>query len=136
MQWVDRIGSRLKLRDLHILLTVVHRGSMAKAAAALAISQPAVSKAIADMEHTFGLRLLDRGRGGVEPTAYGRALVTRGQAIFDELKLGIEELAFLADPTASCTSPAPRASQPGFCPPCWNDFHSNSQEFASTSRKP
>ena len=150
MQWVDRIGSRLKLRDLHILLTVVHRGSMAKAAAELAISQPAVSKAIADMEHTFGLRLLDRGRGGVEPTAYGRALVTRGQAIFDELKLGIEELAFLADPTvgrdywsprrkrtsASCTSPAPRASQPGFCPPCWNDFHSNSQEFASTSRKP
>jgi DNA-binding transcriptional LysR family regulator len=99
MQWVDRIGSRLKLRDLHILLTVVHRGSMAKAAAALAISQPAVSKAIADMEHTFGLRLLDRGRGGVEPTAYGRALVTRGQAIFDELKHGIEELAFLADPT-------------------------------------
>jgi DNA-binding transcriptional LysR family regulator len=99
MQWVDRIGSRLKLRDLHILLTVVQRGSMAKAAAELAMSQPAVSKAIADMEHTFGLRLLDRGRGGVEPTSYGRALVTRGQAIFDELKLGIEELAFLADPT-------------------------------------
>ena len=99
MLWVDRIGSRLKLRDLHILLSVVQQGSMAKAAAELAISQPAVSKAIADMEHTFGLRLLDRGRSGVEPTAYGRALVTRGQAIFDELKLGIEELAFLADPT-------------------------------------
>jgi DNA-binding transcriptional LysR family regulator len=99
MQWVDRIGSRLKLRDLHILLAVVQQGSMAKAAEHLAISQPAVSKAIADMEHTFGLRLLDRSRSGVEPTAYGRALVTRGQAIFDELKLGIEELAFLADST-------------------------------------
>jgi DNA-binding transcriptional LysR family regulator len=97
MQWVDRIGSRLKLRDLHILLAVVQQGSMARAAEQLAISQPAVSKAIADMEHTFGLRLLDRSRSGVEPTAYGRALVTRGQAIFDELKLGIEELAFLAD---------------------------------------
>jgi DNA-binding transcriptional LysR family regulator len=99
MQWVDRIGSRLKLRDLHILLTVVQQGSMAKAASKLAISQPAVSKAIADMEHTFGLRLLDRGRSGAQPTAYGRALVTRGQTIFDELKLGVEELAFLADPT-------------------------------------
>jgi len=99
MQWVDRIGSRLKLRDLHILLTVMQQGSMAKAASKLAISQPAVSKAIADMEHMFGLRLLDRGRGGVEPTVYGRALVTRGQKIFDELKLGVEELAFLADPT-------------------------------------
>jgi hypothetical protein len=44
-----------------------HR-SMARAAAALAISQPAVSKAIADMEHTVGLRLLDRSRQGIEPT--------------------------------------------------------------------
>src|SRR5205807_2842567 len=99
MQWVDRVGNRLKLRDLHILLTVVQRGSMAKAAAELAISQPAVSKAIADMEHTLGLRLLDRGRNGIEPTAYGRALVQRGLAIFDELKQGVEELEFLADPT-------------------------------------
>jgi DNA-binding transcriptional LysR family regulator len=99
MQWVDRVGRRLKLRDLHILLTVVQHRSMAKAAAELAISQPAVSKAIADMESTFGLRLLDRSRNGIEPTAYGRALVTRGQTIFDELKHGVEELAFLSDPT-------------------------------------
>jgi DNA-binding transcriptional LysR family regulator len=100
VQWVDRIGRRLKLRDLHILLAVVQRGSMAKAAAELAISQPAVSKAIADMEDTLGLRLLDRSRNGVEPTAYGHALVKRGIAIFDELKHGVEELEFLADPTA------------------------------------
>jgi DNA-binding transcriptional LysR family regulator len=99
MQWTDRIGRRLKLRDLNILLMVVQQGSMAKAAARLAISQPAVSKAIADMEHAFGLRLLDRNRGGIKPTAYGSALVKRGQAIFDEIKLGVEELAFLADPT-------------------------------------
>jgi DNA-binding transcriptional LysR family regulator len=100
MQWADRIGRRLKLRDLHILLTVVERGSMAKAAAELAISQPAVSKAITDLEYTFGLRLLDRGRGGIEPTAYGHALVARGRVIFDELKQGIEDVAFLADPSA------------------------------------
>jgi DNA-binding transcriptional LysR family regulator len=100
MQWTDRIGRRLKLRDLHILLSVVQRGSMAKAAAELAISQPAVSKAIADMEHAVGLRLLDRNRNGIEPTPYGRVLVKRGIAIFDELKHGVEELEFLADPTA------------------------------------
>jgi DNA-binding transcriptional LysR family regulator len=99
MQWVDRVGRRLKLRDLHILLAVVKHGSMAKAAVELAISQPAVSKAITDIERTFGLRLLDRSRRGIEPTTYGRALVARGQAIFDELKHGVEELAFLADPT-------------------------------------
>src|SRR4030081_2320090 len=99
MQWHDRIGRRLKLRDLHILLAVVQRGSMAKAATELAISQPAVSKAIADMEHTVGLRLLDRTRHGIEPTTYGRALIKRGMTIFDELKQAAQELDFLADPT-------------------------------------
>jgi DNA-binding transcriptional LysR family regulator len=51
------------------------------------------------MERTLGLRLLDRGRNGIEPTAYGRALVKRGLIIFDELKQGVEELEFLADPS-------------------------------------
>jgi DNA-binding transcriptional LysR family regulator len=98
MHWTERVGRRLKLRDLHILLAVVQHRSMAKAASSLAISQPAVSKAIADMEGVLGLRLLDRGRHGVEPTSYGLALVKRGRAVFDELKSGVEELLFLADP--------------------------------------
>jgi DNA-binding transcriptional LysR family regulator len=99
MQWHERIGRRLKLRDLHILLAVVQHGSMAKAGAALAISQPAVSKAIADLEHTVGLRLLDRTRQGIEATTYGRALVKHGTTVFDELKQAAQELDLLADPT-------------------------------------
>ncbi len=99
VQWNERIGRRLKLRDLHIFLAVVQRGSMAKAATELAISQPAVSKAIADMEYALGLRLLERSRQGIEPTMYGRALIKRGYAVFDELQQGVEELAFLTDPT-------------------------------------
>jgi hypothetical protein len=45
MEWERRIGRRLRLRDLHILSTVVQWGSMAKAAEHLAVSQPAVSDA-------------------------------------------------------------------------------------------
>jgi DNA-binding transcriptional LysR family regulator len=99
MQWHERIGRRLKLRDLHILLAVAQHGSMAKAAAVLAISQPAVSKAIAEMEHAVGLRLLDRTRQGTEVTTYGRALINHGTVIFDELKQAAQELEFLANPT-------------------------------------
>jgi DNA-binding transcriptional LysR family regulator len=99
MPYINRARRRIKLRDLHILLVVARRGSMAKAAAELAISQPAVSRAIADLEHELGLRLLDRSRNGIEPTPYGRALVKRGTAIFDELTQGLQELEFLADPT-------------------------------------
>jgi len=98
--WEARIGRRVRLHDLHVLLTVVHWGSMAKAAHRLAVSQPAVSKSIADLEHTLKVRLLDRGPQGVEPTLYGRALVRRGLAVFDELRQGVGEIEFLANPTA------------------------------------
>jgi len=74
MQWTERIGRRIKLRDLHVLHTVVQAGSMTKAAHDMAISVPVVSKAIADLEHAVGVRLLERNPQGVEPTAYGRVL--------------------------------------------------------------
>jgi DNA-binding transcriptional LysR family regulator len=100
VQWTDRIGRRLKLRDLHILMAVAQSGSMVKAARSLAISQPVVSKAISDLEHTLGVRLLDRGPHGVEPTMYGRALIESGIAVFDDLRQGVKRIEFLADPTA------------------------------------
>lgn len=72
---------------------------MGKAAEQLAIAQPSVSKAIADLEHTIGVRLLDRTVTGVAPTAYGRALLRRGIGAFDELRQGIKDLESLDDPT-------------------------------------
>ena len=67
MQWADRIGRRIKLRDLHVLQAVAQAGSMTKAANQLAISVPVVSKAIADLEHTVGVQLLDRSRKASSP---------------------------------------------------------------------
>jgi DNA-binding transcriptional LysR family regulator len=98
-EWNDRVRRRIKLRDVDILLSVIQTGSMGKAAAALNMSQPAVSKAIAYLEQTLGVRLLDRSRQGVEPTPYGRALVKRGLAMFDELRQGVHDIASLTDPT-------------------------------------
>jgi DNA-binding transcriptional LysR family regulator len=98
--WQNRIGRRLRLRDLHILSTVVQWGSMAKAASHLAMSQPAVSEAIANLEAALGVRVLDRTPRGVEPTLYAGALLRRGLVVFDELRQGIKEIEFLADPTA------------------------------------
>lgn len=99
MQWTDRIGRRIKLRDLHVLQAVVQAGSMTKAAGQLAISVPVVSKAIAELEHTVGVPLLDRSPQGIEPTAYGRALIRRGLVAFDELRQGVRDIEFLSDPT-------------------------------------
>jgi DNA-binding transcriptional LysR family regulator len=95
-----RTERRLKLRQLEILFAVVKCGTMGKAAEQLAVSQPVVSKAIADLEHTLGVRLLDRGQQGAEPTLYGRALLKRSVAIFDELRQSVKEIEFLADPNS------------------------------------
>jgi DNA-binding transcriptional LysR family regulator len=99
-EWERRIGSRLKLRDLYILSAAVEWGSMGKAASQLAMSQPAVSEAIADLESALGVRLLDRSPRGVKPTVYATALLRRGQVVFDELRQGVRDIEFLASPAA------------------------------------
>jgi len=99
MRWNDRIGRRIKLSDLHILLAVAQAGSMAKAAGQLAVSHPVVSRSISDLEHTLGVRLLERNPRGVELTAYGRAMLNRSHAAFDELRQGVKDIEFLSDPT-------------------------------------
>jgi len=100
MQLSDRIGRRMKLHDLHVLMTVVQAGSMSKAASLLNTTQSAISRSIAELENAVGARLLDRGRRGVEPTQYGGALLKRGIVVFDELKQGMQDIEFLSDPRA------------------------------------
>jgi DNA-binding transcriptional LysR family regulator len=94
------VEQRLKLQHLKILMAVATWGSMAKAAKHLTISQPVVSKVIADLEGLLGVQLFDRSPRGVEPTPYGRALLRRSIAIFDDLRTSVEEVKFLADPTS------------------------------------
>jgi DNA-binding transcriptional LysR family regulator len=100
MQSSDRIKRRMKLQDLHVLMTVIQAGSMGKAAERLNTVQPAISRSIAELEHTLGVRLLDRHRHGVEPTAFGRALLDCGLAVFDDLRQGMRNIEYLSDPTA------------------------------------
>jgi DNA-binding transcriptional LysR family regulator len=96
---LDHIGRRLRVRDLQVFLAVVECGSMAKAAAQLGITQPAVSEIVAALESTFGARLFDRSPQGIETTLYGRALLDRALTVLDELKQGAKDIAFLSDPT-------------------------------------
>src|SRR5262249_19412325 len=95
----DRIGRQLKLHGLHVLMAVVQAGRIGKAARRLNTSQSAISRSIAELEHAFGVGLLDRSRQGVEPSQYGRALLGCGAAVFDELRQGVKSIEFLTDPT-------------------------------------
>jgi DNA-binding transcriptional LysR family regulator len=113
---IERVERRLKLHDIRVLMSVVEAGSMGKAAERLGTSQPAVSRSIADLEQALGVRLLDRSPRGIEPTGFGRAIIKRGTAVFDELRQGIKDVEFLADPTAGelrIGCPEPTAAGPG-----------------------
>jgi len=99
IDWERQIGRCLKLRDLHVFLAVVQRGSLSGAAAQLGVSQPAVSEVITRLEQALGVRLFDRSPRGGRLTKYGDALRKRGTVVFDELKQTIRDIEFLDDPT-------------------------------------
>jgi DNA-binding transcriptional LysR family regulator len=84
---------------VRVLIAVAEAGSMHKAAQRLRTSQPAISRAIADLEHAVGVRLLERSPRGIEPTPCGRALIKHGVAAFDEFRQGLKDIKFLADPS-------------------------------------
>src|SRR5262245_6970512 len=112
-----RIDQRLKLRELQVLSAVVEYGSMVKAAGQLAMSQPAVSAAIAKLEAALDVRLIDRSPRGIEPTIYSQALLKRGRVAFDELRQGLRDIEFLLDPAAGEVRVAcPESLAAGFVP--------------------
>ena len=98
MREPDPLLRRIKLSDLRLFSAVVDAGGMAKAAAQLHISQPAVSKGIASLEQTLGVRLLDRHAGGVTPTIYGDALLQGSTDAFEDLAQSVGRIKFLNDP--------------------------------------
>src|SRR6202034_2321815 len=98
MKWMDRIGRRVKLRDLHIALAVADAGSMTRAAEELAVSYPVVSKTISELERNLGVKLFDRSISGVEPTHYGRALLQSGVAVFEQMLKGLKKIESIQEP--------------------------------------
>ena len=99
MQWDARIGRRIKLRDLHIFLAVVQAGSMGKGGRPIS---PCPARRLEGRSPRWGASSVSRcsiaAPRGVEPTRYGRALVRRSLAVFDELKQGVKEIEYLSDP--------------------------------------
>src|SRR6185312_9365757 len=126
MDWADRIGRRIKLRDLHILLAVAECGSMAKASARLSVSHPVVSKTILELERTLGIRLFDRSSQGVEVTAHGTALLNCGVTVFNEMRHGLKLLKRCPiRRRESCVSAARKSPWPACCRRSWRNFRSS-----------
>lgn len=83
----------MNLHLLRLFAAVAQHGSFSRAAAALHLSQPAVSKGIREFEAQVGTALIARGVGGVRPTEAGRRLMIQAQAVFAAERAAEEELA-------------------------------------------
>lgn len=85
--------ARVKFRHLQCFLAVAQFGSVQQAAESLSVTQPAVSKTIAELESLLGVRLFERGRHGAVPTREGQLFMPHASACVSALRHGVELLA-------------------------------------------
>src|SRR4051812_9190192 len=85
----------LNLHLLRLFAAVAKHGSFSRAAEALHISQPAVSKGVREFEAQVGGRLLERGPSGVTLTEAGQALMRHAAMLFGAERAAEKELAAL-----------------------------------------
>jgi DNA-binding transcriptional LysR family regulator len=85
--------SRIRLRHLRCFVTVAQEGNMGRAAQRLHLTQPAVSKTLAELEELAGPRLFERGRQGARLTPAGREFLVHAIAVLDALDAAAQALA-------------------------------------------
>jgi len=85
----------VSLRQLEVFMAVAAHRNVTRAAAALGITQPAVTRTIAEVEGEVGLALFERSPRGMALTEAGRVVERRARGIRTELRLAGEELAAL-----------------------------------------
>lgn len=101
-----------ELRLIRLAIALGKHGNFARAAESLNLTQPSLTRGIAELERALRVPLFDRTRKGAIPTAFGRVLLERGEAVLRseaslrreiQLLAGLESgsLAISAGPLAS-----------------------------------
>lgn len=89
---IERVSTRLKLKQLRLLVTIAEHMSILHAAEELNMSQPAATKLLKDLETDFAVKLFERTNRGVIPTEFGAALVRHGKLILAQISQAAQEL--------------------------------------------
>ena len=92
----QRLVSRLKLRQLRLLVAVGEQGNIFRAANELNIAQPAATKSIHDLELTFGAKLFERSNRGVRPTLQGDVIIRHAKLVLAQMRQAADELTSLS----------------------------------------
>jgi DNA-binding transcriptional LysR family regulator len=105
MSQIDRVlRSNLKLRHLQLLVALDEFRHIGRAAEFLSVTQPAVSKSLAEIERMYGLSLFERSTRGTEPTPAGAGVVRFARSVLAEYERTRDEIAAVASGAAGRTS--------------------------------
>lgn len=94
----------MEVRELVYFAEVVERASIKRAAEAIGISQPSLSKCMRLLESRLGVRLLERSTRGVKPTMCGEALYVRAKSVAAEVARAKVEIEALSGANAGMLS--------------------------------
>ncbi|MFK0376033.1 LysR family transcriptional regulator [Pandoraea sp. NPDC090278] len=89
---LNSIISRLHVKQLRLLIAIEEHGSLLGAAKQLAMTQPGASKALHEIETTFGTALFERSNRGLEPNAVGHCVIRYARLIQSDLAHLREEM--------------------------------------------
>src|ERR1700722_17971029 len=101
------VSSRIRLRHLSCFVIVAQERTLARAAARLHLSQPAVSKTLAELEELAGRRLVERGRAGTQLTPAGEEFLRHAGDVTQALESAAAVLTGAAVPIAPALRAAP-----------------------------
>src|SRR5882672_8236595 len=105
MTQIDRVlRSNLKLRHLQLLVALDQFRHVGRVAEFLSVTQPAVSKSLAEVERMFGLALFTRSTRGTEPTPYGDTVVRFARSVLADYERTRDEINAVASGAAGRTS--------------------------------
>lgn len=113
----------MELKQLASLVAIAEHGSLSRAAVALNLAQPSLSRQMALLEASVGQRLFERHGRGVAPTAAGQALLVHARDMLAHARRARDELAELsANPSGRVTVGLPPRVALGLSAPLVRGF--------------
>lgn len=89
------LDGRLKIRHLVLVTAIAEAGSIVRAAEAMHVTQPVVTRGLHDIEDILGVALFDRLPRGVTPTVYGDTFIEHARAVLAQLRSADEQVQML-----------------------------------------
>ncbi|GLZ27617.1 HTH-type transcriptional regulator GbpR [Pseudomonas oleovorans subsp. oleovorans] len=117
------LDNRIKLRHLTCFLEIARQGSLARAASVLAISPPAVSKTLSELEEYLGASLCERSKSGVVLTRAGQSFLRYAGVSMQALREGVRSLGNGAHEAASVRLGALSTVESAFLPEVVHRLH-------------